>query len=459
MTVTTTNPPSLNPALRDFWMAPARNRVLYGGRASSKSWDAAGFAIFLAQHCKLKFMCARQFQNKIEESVYSLLKIQIERFGLEDQFVILKNKIIHKYTETEFVFYGIWHNVAEIKSTEGIDVLWIEEAQFLTADQWRDLEPTIRKDGSQVWLVFNPQFTTDFVWKRFIIDPPPNTITRKINYDENPFLSADYIRDVIEALRAEDEAEYGHVYLGEPRTSDNLAIIKRDWLMSALDAHHKLSIDPAGSKRIGFDVADEGSAYNATAAAYGPLTLAVDMWKGGHDDLMPTCSRVFNKARSIQASILYDSIGVGAHCGSKFRELNEWNRLRIGYTPFNAGGKVARPESFYQPGVKNKDYFANLKAQTWGLVADRLRATHNAVRSGKPIAADQLIAIASECGNLERLFAELTEPRTDYDAVGRFRVESKKAMAARGVDSPDLADAFVMAYSPVAEATDYAALL
>lgn len=74
--------PTLNPALREFWTRPARNRVLHGGRASTKSWDAAGFATFLAGKYKLCILCVRQFQNKIEESVYTLLKTQIERFGL-----------------------------------------------------------------------------------------------------------------------------------------------------------------------------------------------------------------------------------------------------------------------------------------------------------------------------------------------------------------------------------------
>ena len=83
--------PSLNPALKDFWPKPARNRVLYGGRSSSKSWDAAGVAIFLAFNMKLKFMCTRQFQNRIDDSVYTLLKIQIERFGLRSHFRILDN--------------------------------------------------------------------------------------------------------------------------------------------------------------------------------------------------------------------------------------------------------------------------------------------------------------------------------------------------------------------------------
>jgi len=98
---------SLNPVLKDFWSIPARNRVLYGGRASSKSWDAAGIAIARAAYSPTRFLCTRQFQNKIEQSVYTLLKIQIERFGLKDQLRILDNKIICTTSGSEFVFYGL----------------------------------------------------------------------------------------------------------------------------------------------------------------------------------------------------------------------------------------------------------------------------------------------------------------------------------------------------------------
>ena len=120
--------PTLNPVLREFWETPARNKILYGGRASSKSWDAAGFATFLADNYKLRILCVRQFQNRITDSVYSLLKIQIGRFGLNDRFDILRDRIISKETETEFMFYGLWRSIDEIKSLEGIDILWIEEA-------------------------------------------------------------------------------------------------------------------------------------------------------------------------------------------------------------------------------------------------------------------------------------------------------------------------------------------
>ncbi|EPO3205342.1 phage terminase large subunit, partial [Shigella flexneri] len=109
-----------------------------------------------------------QIQNKIEESVYTLLKIQIDRFGLRHRFRILNNKIINRVTGSEFVFYGLWRNIEEIKSLEGIDVLWLEEAHALTEYQWKILEPTIRKEGSECWFIFNPGLVTDFVWRNFV---------------------------------------------------------------------------------------------------------------------------------------------------------------------------------------------------------------------------------------------------------------------------------------------------
>lgn len=430
-------------------MTPARNRVLYGGRSSSKSWDAAGFAIFLAQQMKLKFLCTRQFQNRIEDSVYSLLKIQIERFGLRSKFRILDNKIICTATGSEFVFYGLWRQIDEVKSIESIDIHWSEEAHLLTEAQWKVLEPTIRKQGSQHWLIFNPRLATDFVYKRFVLNPPPRTVKRLINYDENPFLS-DTMRQVIEAAKAEDEDEFNHIYLGQPKDDDDDAIIKRSWIMAAVDAHKALGFEPSGAKRIGFDVADSGNDKCANVFAHGSVVLWADEWKAGEDELLKSCSRTYNAAKERDAQIAYDSIGVGASAGAKFKEVNEasTDRFPVRYEKFNAGGAVWEPEREYQPKVKNKDMFSNIKAQAWWLLADRFRNTYNAIRRGEKFSDDKLISISADCPHLDRLIDELSTPKRDYDLNGRVKVESKKDLAKREVASPNLADAFVMCYAP-----------
>lgn len=441
--------PSLNPCLRSFWTAPARNRVLYGGRASSKSWDAAGFVTFLADNFKLRVLCVRQFQNRISESVYALLKIQIDRFGLGHRFDIQRDKIYSTRTGTEFMFYGLWRSIDEIKSLESIDILWIEEAHNLTEEQWKVLEPTIRKNGSQVWIIFNPKLATDFAYKRFVLNPPPDTIVRKINYDENPFLSPTMLK-IIEAAKLEDPDEFAHIYGGEPRVDDDGVIIKRSWLLAAIDAHKALGFGPKGRKRLGFDVADSGQDKCSNVYAHGSVALWADLWKAAEDELLKSCNRTFNAARERGADITYDSIGVGASAGAKFGELNVAQQMvvPIRYGKFNAGASVWRPEAIYAHGTKNKDMFANIKAQAWWLVADRFRNTYNAVRHGHKFPEDQMISLASDMPYLDQLIDELATPKRDYDNNGRVKVESKKDLAKREVASPNLADAFVMAFAP-----------
>jgi len=448
-----TTKPTLNPALRPFWMKKARNRVLYGGRASSKSWDAAGFATYLTDNYKLRVLCVRQFQNKIAESVYTLLKTQIDRFSLSHRFNIQDNKILHRTTGSEFMFYGLWRSIDEIKSLEGIDILWIEEAHNLTKEQWEVLEPTIRKAGSQIWIVFNPKLASDFVYKRFVLNPPPRTIVRQINYDENRFLSRT-MRDVIEAAKAEDYDDYAHIYLGVPRQDDDNVIIKRSWIMASLDADLKLGFAQSGAKRIGFDVADGGLDKCANVSSHGSVVLWSDEWKAGEDELLKSCARTYAVARERGASITYDSIGVGASAGAKFEEVNQQRRIEgdtteVHYAKFNAGGGVWDPDEEYMPGTTNKDMFSNIKAQAWWKVADRFRNTYNAIHRGAKFSDDEMISIRSDCPNLEKIIDELSTPKRDFDDNGRVKVESKKALAKREVPSPNLADAFVMCFAPV----------
>ena len=173
---------SMNPALKDFWTTPSRNKVLYGGRASSKSWDAAAQSVRLSSNYSVKFLCVRQYQNNIKESVYTLVKDQIWRYGLQDEYDFTQNSIKHKITGSESMFFGIARNIEEIKSTEAVDILWIEEAHNLTSDQWDILNPTIRKENSEIWIIFNPNHLSDFVFQRFVVKPPENTVVQKINY-------------------------------------------------------------------------------------------------------------------------------------------------------------------------------------------------------------------------------------------------------------------------------------
>ena len=442
---------TMNPVLRDFWAQPSRIKTLYGGRSSSKSWDAAANAIRIADYCKVRFLCTRMFQNKIEESVYSLLKIQIERFGLQDRFEVLKTKIRHKHTGSEFLFYGLARNIDEIKSLESIDICWCEEAHALTKEMWEILEPTVRKQGSEFWIIFNPKFITDFAYQRFVVSPPPNSIVRQINYPQNPFLSQTML-DVIESKRAEDPDDFEHIYLGVPRSDDDRVVIKLSWIEAAIDAHIKLGFSATGQSQVGYDVADSGDDKCANVVTRGIVTVHAEEWKGQEDELNQSCRKTYNNALKHNARIRYDSIGVGAHSGAEFRSINEERQLEPGYRPvdyegYNAGGKVQNPKQKYNDEVINQDFFENVKAQDWWTIADRFRNTYNAVAKGMQFAEEDLISISSEIDpvTLGKLKSELSTPRRDFSKSGKVKVESKEDMAKRDIASPNLADAFIMA--------------
>lgn len=406
-------------------------------------------AVYLSSNFKIRLLATREFQNRISDSVFTVLVDTIDRFGLTPEYEIGASTIVHRGTGSEFLFYGRARNINEIKGLERIDIHWSEESELLTETQWNIIDPTLRKEGSQHWIIFNPRFAQDYVYQRFVANPPADTLVRKINYDENPWIS-NTSRKRIEAMRAEDYPAYEHYYLGVPWENSEGSVIMRSWIEAAVDAHIKLGIIPTGSKRIGFDVADDGPDKCANLYAHGLLVSWADEWAATEDQLLMSCTRTYHNAREREAEIVYDSIGVGATCGAKFNELNLSQGANIRHSKFNAGSAVLYPEAIYAGKVTNKDQFANLKAQTWWAVADRFRNTYNAVTNGQKFSDAELISLDGKMPMIEKLKAELSTPKREFDGNGRVKVESKKDLATREVKSPNLADAFVMLFAPKA---------
>jgi phage terminase large subunit len=447
---------TLNPNLRPFWETrflddgeKVIGRVLHGGRMSSKSHDAAGMAIARSNHHEERFLCTRMFQNRIADSVYALLKDKIEYFGLQNNFKVFADAIEHKYNGSLFRFYGISRNIDEIKSFEGATVWWNEESHNLTETMFTIIRPTImRNEGAEMWFTLNPRLSSDYSYKRLIKNPPKGFLIRQINYDENPFLGKQALKD-IENEFEEDYDLATHIYLGVPLDDDDDAVIKRSWLTAAIDAHKKvkpLSGTWDGPKTFGYDVADSGADKNAAVMMDGSICRFVDEWKAGEDELFESAKRVHGNAIKLGATqIGYDSIGVGAGTGSHLNNM-KWRK----HFKFNAGAKVVNPEKQYGTSkIKNQDFFANLKAQTWWLTADRLRNTYLAVTKGKKFDAADMISLSSECDPklLDKLIDELATPKRDFDNTGKVKVESKKDLAKREVASPNVADSFIIANS------------
>lgn len=203
---------------------PHRYKVLYGGRGGGKSTGIAIALLLQGYDRKLRILCTREIQRSIADSVHKLLSDQIDALGLSGFYAITRDSI-RGANGTEFIFKGLHANSQEIKSTEGINICWVEEAMSVSDDSWKVLIPTIREEGSEIWVSFNPYSDNDPVYKRFIANHAPDSYVRKINYDENPYFP-DTLRKEMEWLKAHDYQEYLHVWEGEIKKQTDALVFK-----------------------------------------------------------------------------------------------------------------------------------------------------------------------------------------------------------------------------------------
>lgn len=195
-----------------FLFRPKRYKVAYGGRGGAKSWAYAQALLLLGASKPLRILCAREIQDSIKDSVLKLLADQTIALGLEE-FYEVQTAAIYGKNGTEFSFIGLKNNPTKVKSYEGVDICWVEEAATVSKRSWDVLIPTIRKQGSEIWISFNPELETDETYKRFVLTPPPNSEVVKVNYVDNPWLPQT-LRDEMEHSKNTDPDQYNHVWLG-----------------------------------------------------------------------------------------------------------------------------------------------------------------------------------------------------------------------------------------------------
>lgn len=200
------------PKALQFLFQPRRYKILYGGRGGAKSWGIARALLILGAAKPLRVLCAREYQTSIAQSVHQLLKDQITALGLGG-FYEVQQYVIKGRNGTEFTFNGLKHNIANIKSVEGTDICWVEEAQTVSKSSWDVLIPTIRKSGSEIWISFNPSLEADETYQRFVVKPPTSSVVVKINWSDNPWLP-DELRQEKDDLKARDEDAYLTVWEG-----------------------------------------------------------------------------------------------------------------------------------------------------------------------------------------------------------------------------------------------------
>lgn len=192
---------------------PFRYKIVRGGRGSGKSWNVARALLVLGTNRPLRILCTREIQESIAQSVHQLLVDQIGNLGLGAFYEPFKTELRGK-NGTKFLFRGLSDVTADsIKSFEGVDIVWIEEGQSITDRSLKVLIPTIRKDGSEIWITYNPVLDTDPVHVR-AMNLPPNSVSIEINYSDNPWFPPVLEQERLHDQRLLPEHEYAHIWLG-----------------------------------------------------------------------------------------------------------------------------------------------------------------------------------------------------------------------------------------------------
>lgn len=232
----------------------ARYKCLYGGRGGGKSVAVALALLSMGISRKIRVLCTRELQASIQDSVHRLLSDLILKHGLENDYEILQTTIRHRVNGTEFLFKGLKHNITEIKGFEGVDYVWIEEAENISERSWETLIPTVRKPGSEIWIVFNPRNATDPTYQRFIANPPEDAIVKKVSWRDNPFFP-DVLRKEKDMLQMRDPESYLHIWEGELDTRRSGAIYAKQ-IATARDEGRicKVPYDPANEVFTAWDL-------------------------------------------------------------------------------------------------------------------------------------------------------------------------------------------------------------
>lgn len=441
-----------------------RYRGAHGGRGSGKSHF---FAEMLIERClmeKTDWVCVREVQKSIDKSVKKLLEAKIEAMGVGYEFDVQRT-VIYAPHGGMIAFQGMQDHTAEsIKSLEGFDGAWVEEAQTLSAYSMELLRPTIRKPGSEIWFSWNPSQRDDAVETLLrSAKLPHGTIVVQANYSDNPFLP-DVLRVELEHDRENSPGQFPHIWLGAYRDSGDSTVVPYEWVESAVNAHEVLGFTPTGTRRGALDVADQGDDKNAYASRHGVLLDHVEEWSGVGSDIYQTVIKAHGLADALgHDGYEFDADGLGAGVRGDARAINE-ARVAAGARevqalPWRGSAAVMDPDAPI-PDVHdridpdrvqrlNKDYFANAKAQGWFALRMRFQMTYRAVqahRKGLPhtVDPDRLISISPYLPLLDRLKIELSQPTYSETGAGKMLIDK----APDGAKSPNLADAVMILFAP-----------
>lgn len=389
------------------WLYPensvGKKHIIYkGGRASTKSWAVAQAIV---DHCRtydgMRVVCGREIQNSIADSSKKLIDDTIARLGVSDEFESTNTYIRHRQTKATIKFVGLGGNVESIKSMEGVDLVWCEEAQSLSQETLDVLIPTIRKDGAKIVYTYNPDLPitpVETIPRRY----PDSTIVEHINYTEvMDFLPASVIAEA-EADKRDNEERYNWIWLGQYRTQSSDTFIPLGLVNEAIGRRYSRTNEGVVG---GLDLAvflDR----SVLVLRQGPNVILAKEWKNMDiDDLIDEVVGVVAKYGVVKLAV--DSNGQGAPIYQKLHKV--LGNTVVGIMPGAASRK--------------KKVYSKLRDEAWGAIKDWLPT------GSLPASHDR------------DWITDLTNIKFFYDEKGRYKIESKRVYINRGFTSTDYADA------------------
>ena len=400
-------------AFQELLTTKVRYKLYYGGRAGGKSFAFADALLTLATSRKLLIACVREVQNSIKDSVYKLLADRIDFYQLTSQYRLYEDRIVNLNNHSKFIFKGIMEqNAQNIKSLEGVDICWCEEAQKISARAWEILNPTIRKPHSEIWLSLNREEETDPVWNALALHPDEDTIIRKVNFYDNPYCPEN-MKKLALKMKAENFDEYLHVWEGEPRRTTGNHLIARANVYKAMENDLTIKLNNA-PLIAGVDVARFGDDKTAICLRRGREVLAVETF--AKKDVVQVAHLIAGMiAEKKPARVFIDVGGLGAGVydilmTDGFHEI-VW--------AVNFGERAENPERY-----------VNRRAEMWARLRDWLASS-----------------LQVKLPRLTGLAEDLTAPQILFDSVGRLQLEAKADIKKRIGHSTDVGDALALTFA------------
>lgn len=387
--------------LDDDW----REAAVWGGRYSLKSHTVARVLLIKSMQSKIRIGCFREYQVSIADSSYQLLVDLINKYELTE-FLVTRDTIINKLTGSDFIFKGLHNNIQNIKSLEGIDWAWVEEAHTITNQSIEILVPTIRNPHSKIIWTYNRWNELDPIHQRLVIEGRPDVLLINVNYDvaDKYGWLDEATKKEIEWDRINNPSLYNHKWLGQPISQTEMAIISRDAILKAMNQE----IEGDGQIEVGVDVARMGDDRSV-------------FWK--RKGLKSIGKEIYSKLRLTELAILLE----------QFVDYDKTILIKIDDTGVGGGLTDIMIQKGYNIMAINfggtavdTDKYPNYISEAWFHLQENIDSIQ------LPMDSDLLM--------------ELSTRQWKQDSKGKRAVESKNEYKKRGFRSPDIADACIICY-------------